>query len=56
MNDSYFSFILAERLASDLDRIHTDDLIHCFDSGEIRTAAGEMDTTSGGFENGKPLR
>lgn len=43
--------ISTERLASDLDRIHTDDLIHCYDSGEIRTAAGEMDTTSGGFEN-----
>lgn len=42
--------ISTERLASDLDRIHTDDLIQCY-SSEIRSAANEMDTTSGGFDN-----
>lgn len=40
----------ADRLASDLERIHTDDLIKC-PSTEIRNAADEMDTSSGGFDN-----
>ena len=39
------------RLASDLDRINTDDLISC-SSSEIRNVRDAMDTTSGGFENG----
>ena len=44
-------FSVDGRLASDLDRINTDDLISC-SSSEIRNVRDAMDTTSGGFENG----